>query len=665
MANRVSDSISILPSWKPSYAQSLPESCSYAELDIVRELAEDFRTQKNSILYSPPEFDRFSYAFESGLPLALEYHKKLVFIVRNEYRKQALLKVIRAHLTDFENSGQEHPFLALDLTGFAEHHNEIPSNHSTNAFIQLQIEENEFQIDRKPSPLNLNKNQISKIQSSILDKSPPSWEMLNNLAQELDIPLLSFLSQLITSAHIIICSYDDVFSFHPLQPSLFKNLLTIDQSIPIFDDCHLLQNYVKESFSFRTSLVQISNLQQKLGELYQKNSENSHYQFTSKFLRLFLKYLGEVEERYAKYHSETEFRGMEFMHHLCDIHRCSMDHLQNTLLNHFHQLLSDPCLKSEKILSTTVVNCFNLFFLLFQVHMNAKIPYSLILTFEDTETYLSCQLIDPRFYTDAMFSHSFASLSMSEALDVRMYLAISGLGSLSKGFIIHSLTPSPKENKMLIWGDISVNPRHHRSHTLLGSQYAAKIVHHANIISQPILVLYGSTSLFNTIQKQDLEQRLGQVNRDILYGRNNEEIKLWEDQLKQPAIPGNLPIALVDLSKVSFDTLLPWISRFSTYFFISFPFPFPSLETSKSTGFLTRKYDVQRAKMYQINAALSKVHGICANAPHNHSQAGLIIFYDGLILDYQKYLLPWIYQQIGYAPSSSNVFQAQVDHLFA
>ncbi len=655
MANRVDDLITGFSETKSHISGIFSPSIPDSEQETILNLTEDIRTRKNVIFYSPPHHARFFLALEAALPLVSEFHKQIVIILKDPKQMGNILPHIRTYIHSMEESHQYQPFLTLDLSQFGK--NPVFRNKHSPGNAKPPVQESSASLP------------ISSMIQTLIRKFPViTGDMIPELSQTKHLDPIELLSAISSAASVIVCSYEDVFAFHPLQPSIFKSLIDVEQSIVVYDDCHQMSDFVQSTFSFHFTLDELRELHSHLaGEISNKsNLAKGSNVFLKKFLTHFLRFLAELQASSSKYHEEVELRVHEFLHYMCNLHHCSMELLQSTFFTHISHLLHSSILLSHQTLHQTLVDIFNLFFLTFRIQENAKIPYGFTIRFGSQTTFIGARLFDPRFYTDALFRHNFASISMSSAMDVRFYLSMLGLGNIQRGFIIRSLPSDSLVDKIALWGDAGVSPNKNTDLGLTASKYAAKIVHHAHVIPYPTLVCIGSTNLFEAILNQDIEARLQDLGRDVIIAHNSDDLQVinhettiskeWKSEIVRNS---SVPIVLVNLATFSVEDIIPALTNFQVVNFISFPLEPDNLSLRKQTAFLTRKYDLQQAEMFRINRAFSRINAICANIPYNSRKTALVIFFDGLILQYQRYLLPWAHQLITYIPASSDALKIQ------
>ncbi|MHA1519021.1 MAG: hypothetical protein ACTSRK_02445 [Promethearchaeota archaeon] len=656
MANRVDDLITGFSDTKSRISGMHSPSIPFSDQETILNLTEDIRTRKNVILYSPPHHDRFFLSLEAVLPIASEFHKQIVIVLRNQKQiRTKILPQIHNFVQQLEDPQNLQPFLTLDLCQFS--HSPIyraQNAHKTSPRSNSPIPSNET---NKKTTASL---PISSMVQNFIRKFPViSGDMIPDLALTKNIDPIELLRTVSRVASVIVCTYEDVFAFNPLQPSIFKSLIDVEKSIIVYDDCHLLTDFVQQNFSFNLAINEIQELHNHLvGDMADKsNPVYSSRQFLKKYLTHFLRFLSELKTSSSKYHDVAEFRVYEFLNNLCDLHHCEMELLQSTFLTHMSNLFHSNILFSHPELQQTLVHIFNLFFLTFGIRKKAKIPYGFTIHFGSHTTLIETRLLDPRFYTDALFRQNFASISMSSAMDVRFYLVMLGLGNLQRGFIIRSLPSEPLENRVLVWGDVGVNPHHVINLGLVASKYSAKIVHHAHVMPYPTLVCVGTTDLFNTIIKQEIKERLQHLGREVIIIQNSDDLLAF--QQKNIGNASRVPIVIVNLATISVDDIIPVLSYFLVVNFISFPMESDTLSLRKRTAYLTHHYDNQQAEMFRIYHAFSRINAICAQMPYNSQKAAILIFFDGLVLKYQRYLLPWAHQLITYAPTSSDTLSEQ------
>ena len=192
------------------------------------------------------------------------------------------------------------------------------------------------------------------------------------------------------------------------------------------------------------------------------------------------------------------------------------------------------------------------------------------------------------------------------------------------------------------------------------------------MIPYPTLVCIGSTDLFEAILNQDIEARLQDLGRIVVVANNSNDLNIVNHQTtvtkenkSEIVRNSSVPIVLVNLANLSIDDIIPALTNFQVVNFISFPLEPDTLGLRKQVAFLTRKYDLQHAEMFRINRAFARINAICANIPYNSRKTALVIFFDGLILQYQRYLLPWAHQLITYIPTSSDALKIQSTNLLS
>ncbi|TFH29633.1 MAG: hypothetical protein E4G98_03505, partial [Promethearchaeota archaeon] len=238
MANRADDLIEIYSETKSNGSGPFSPAFSISEQETISNLTEDIRTRKNVIFYSPPHHARFFLTLESVLPIASECHKHVIIVLRDPKQIEDKFPQIRTNIHYVEDLNLDHPFLTLDLCHFNQ--NPTYRNH------------NESDISKSPIQKSTKYLPLSSMIGTFIRKFPfITKDMIPELALTMQLDPMDLLRAVSSVASVIVCTYEDVFAFHPLQPSIFKSLIDIEQSIVIYDDCHLLSDFVQCIFSFQ------------------------------------------------------------------------------------------------------------------------------------------------------------------------------------------------------------------------------------------------------------------------------------------------------------------------------------------------------------------------------------------------------------------------------
>ncbi|WP_457557146.1 hypothetical protein [Candidatus Harpocratesius sp.] len=686
---------------------------------VVNFLQDDIHAQKNVLFYAPPQHSRYEIIFQATLPVVLQFHKQLVFVLNDLSKKKQIIESLSTMDESLYNS-----VLICDLCGY---HSQLHSILGK----KFQKNINEDQIITSSQILQI-KSKISTLLDSFSENCAVHQFNLQQIIQFYiteanNLPISQILKYYISEMSIIFITYDDLFSFHPLQPGFFKNVGAIENSILILDDCHQIHNYLLNNYSIHLQTSKIELFYNYLIDLKSNAPTVTQYRFFAKFLGLFLKYIKSFQSypnsyslRQPKVKSmpiteEFQFRPIDFLFNLCEKHKCSFDRLAGILHNHFKFLLTDSTFINDSSIFSTFLALFNYFFVVIQQRTTPTLPYSFTIEISNERTVststsllthssstsslssnsslsstssssvksispltstLHMNLMDVRLYSDPLFKNAFSSISISPSLDVRSYLAITGLGSLSKGFQIRSLPVEISQDRIKVWGDTSITPFLARYSSVISAKYAAKLVYHAQLIKRPTIVFFSNPHQFKTILSNKLIPRLEKLHYSVKMWESHqsntfsyiikwlENLNKMKNESKKTSFDAKKYILLVDLSQISLAELLHILPYFDVFSFISFPFESSTLRLLRRNKYLTRKYDARMAQIYSSSQAFFKIHAICSYAPFNNSQHAILLFYDGQILEYQKHLLPWVYQFITFIPPSAQELSAEAKQLF-
>ncbi|MCF2139093.1 MAG: hypothetical protein K9W44_03460 [Candidatus Lokiarchaeota archaeon] len=676
---------------------------------VVNFLQNDIPAQKNILFYAPPQHSRYEIIFQATLPMILQYHKHLVFVLSDLSKKKQILQSLRTMDESLFSS-----VLICDLCGY---HSQLQSILGK----KFQKKINEEQIITSSQMLQI-KSKISTLFDSFSENCAVHQFDFQQIIQFYiteanNLPISQILKYFISEMSIIFITYDDLFSFHPLQPGFFKNIGSIENSILILDDCHQIHNYLLNNYSIHLQTSKIELLYNYLIDLKSNAPTVTQYRFFAKFLSLFLKYIKSFQSYPNSYSlkqpkvksmpitEEFQFRPIDFLFNLCEKHKCSFDRLASILHNHFKFLLTDSTFIKDSSIFSTFLALFNYFFVVIQQRTTPTLPYAFTIEISNERTVststslltpssstsslsstsssslksispltstLHMNLMDIRLYSDPLFQNAFSSISISPSLDVRSYLAITGLGSLSKGFQIRSLPVEISQDRIKVWGDTSITPFLARYSSVISAKYTAKLVYHAQLINRPTIVFFSNPHQFKEILSNKLIPRLEKLHYSVKRWESHQNntfpyILKWLENLNKMRKESNKTysdakkyILLVDLSQISLTELLHILPYFDVFSFISFPFESSTLRLLRRKKYLTRKYDARMAQIYSLSQAFFKIHAICSFAPFNNSQHAILLFYDGQILEYQKHLLPWVYQFITFIPASAQELSTEI-----
>ncbi|MHA1795338.1 MAG: hypothetical protein ACTSUK_04445, partial [Promethearchaeota archaeon] len=637
MADRVSELIS-----HPIISRELLELKSgidvkLEEENLIQSLQMDLHSRKNIIFYASTPRSSLGLSLQAALPVAIQNHQQLVCVLHSSIQKSEILEIF-THIYD-------HSFPRLQIGDFRGINQLFSTNQLNYASILSSSTSSSPSASSVPplcqadsSSDGHNINSFFKLQGGLEEL----WNLENNSSyfQYTSLPIIkdfyqnngthwplkSFLSELIPHFHVIFVSYSDVFTFHPYKPGFFHEFVSIDQSLLIFEDCHYLPQFLLNKYSIEISVKEIAEIQEYLMKLFKSNQNNSHYRFFSKFFKRFLKYI-ENYRNYSQYtqndnkskkihqteqnsqiqdgnHNKKEypFSPLEFLHNLCQAHKCSFDRLTKVIQQNFDKLFLDSASEQQNF-NNTIIKLYNYFTAVIYQHTNHSLPYTFTSEFTGEITTLFMTLLDIRHFTDPIFENAAATFSVSSCIDIRSYLAITGLGSLARGFIIRHLAPVDISNHAKVWGDLSINPHANFNSPVIAAKYASKLVQHARIFKRATVVFFGNTSIFQGVLAAEIKNRLEQIGYIVKSLANSSDTitQSWLSQLHEKQNEKTPLFLLLDINKIPLELIQPLLPYFDIFSFISFPAEKATYRVLKRNKYLARKYDPVIAQIYSRN----------------------------------------------------------------
>lgn len=675
MADRASDLISLgmIPEnfTQITHPDEIGHKENGPEEEIVQSLQMDLITGKNIIFYAPSPKSNLILSFQAALSAAVHNELQIVCILHNNPTKMELMDLIA--------KSWDKSVTALKIGDFRDIHSIIDSEGKKKRE-NIKKSEDNLPAENLHNDIWDNDNVGVEIRYTNLEKIRKKIKAARH-----QVSINEILSNLTPQCNVIFLKYSDLFTFHPHQPGFYQIFSFISRNILIFEDSHYLPQFLLDKYSIAIPIDYILKLQTYISELFKSNPENLIYRFTGKFLKLFCNYLTSnfdyspnipIKEHRQIVKKEYPFRPLEFLLELCKAHSCSFEKLQTVFQSNFMEILSDPLIKNNKTHSKTSVKIFNYFTAVFHQRSNPSLPFTFSYELNAQGNSLFMTLLDIRHFTNPIFENAAATLSVSPSLDIRSFLGITGLGSLTKPFIIRHLPTSIISHRVTVWGELSINPQSNFKSPVFAAKYASKIIEHAKVLQRNNLILFGNTSLFQGVLSAGLVKGLEDVGYAVLICSDSSDLhtrpaKTFLSCLKHDKHPSGTEqeidkphILIMDLSKIPLEFIQPLQYYFEIFSFVSIPSETSSYRLEQRKKYLSRKYDLNIARIYTQNYNFYKIHALTAYAPFNKTGKSIIIFYDGSILEYQKYLLPWVYERITFIPPTSQALAQEINTFF-